>query len=654
MEKRNKGYMGKIMNVNLSTGKIHIEKISPSVYESFLSGMGLAAHLLYHRIPAGADPLGPDNMLGFVSGLLTGTGSLFTGRWMVVGKSPLTKGWGEANCGGSFSPAIKRCGVDGIFFTGISPTPVYLYVDDTTMELRDATSVWGMDAVETENFLLENSKSKNARVACIGQSGEKLSLISGVSTDKGRIAARSGLGAVMGSKNLKALVLAGTKRICVHNREEIKRLSQICNRWVQFQPPFVPGFLTAPIGALMRMMPAVLTQDGLLYKILLRKWGTVSMNQMSVEMGDSPIKNWNGSSSDWGFFKSRSSNPDVFTRKETAKYHCYSCPLGCGGICKTDGKFSETHKPEYETVLSLGGFVMNKDMDSIFYLNELLNRAGMDSISAGHAVGFAMECFEQGILTTKDTMGVELTWGDPSAIEFLIEQMIAREGIGDLLADGVKIAAKRIGKGAEKIAIHAGGQEPAMHDSRNDPGFALHYSVEPAPGRHTNGAGLYYEMYQLWKMVKGVPKMGPAYMKSSKYKKNIKHAQIGKANSQYLNVINGAGACLFGGFLGAKRLRIFDWLNAATGWQFSPEQYMEIGTNIQTLKQAFNVRQGLQPKDSRISDRLLGLPSQTKGANKGRSIDLDSMMKDYWELFAWDRETGIPSQKTIDKITSIA
>jgi aldehyde:ferredoxin oxidoreductase len=654
MDKQNKGYMGTIMNVDLTTGKIQIERLSPVVYESFLSGMGLAAHLLYHRIPAGADPLGPANLLGFVSGLLTGTGSLFTGRWMVVGKSPLTQGWGEANCGGSFSPAIKRCGVDGIFFKGISPNPVYLYVDDTTMELRDAAGVWGMDAVETETHLIESSNNKNARVACIGQSGEKLSLISGVSTDKGRLAARSGLGAVMGSKNLKALVLAGTQRISVHNREEIKRLSQICNRWVQFQPPFVPGFLTAPIGALMRMMPAVLTQDGLLYKILLRKWGTVSMNQMSVEMGDSPIKNWNGTHKDWGFFKSRSSNPDVFTRKEESKFHCYSCPLGCGGICKTDGKFSETHKPEYETVLSLGGFVMNKNVDSIFYLNELLNRAGMDSISAGHTVAFAMECFEKGIITTRDTMGVELKWGDPEAIEFLIEQMIARDGIGDILADGVKVAADRMGKGADKIALHAGGQEPAMHDSRNDPGFALHYSVEPAPGRHTNGAGLYYEMYQLWKQVKTVPKMGPAYMKSSKYKKNIKHAQIGKANSQYLNIMNGAGVCQFGGFLGSRRIRIFDWLNAATGWHLTPEQYMEIGTNIQTLKQAFNVRQGLLPKDSRVSDRLLGLPPQTRGANKGRSVDIDTMMKDYWTLFGWDPETGIPSQEIVDKVASIA
>lgn len=649
----NKGYMGKIMRVDLTLGQIQVETISHPVYESFLSGMGLAAHLLYHRIPAGADALGPDNILGFVSGLLTGTGSLFTGRWMVVGKSPLTQGWGEANCGGYFSPAIKRCGVDGIFFTGISPKPVYLYVDDNTAELRDATEVWGKDTVETENHLIEKYAPRKARVACIGPAGEKLSLMSGVSTDKGRMAARSGLGAVMGSKNLKALVLAGTQRIKAHNPDEIKRLSQICNRWVQFQPPFVPGWLTAPIGALMRIMPMVFTQDGLLYKILLRKWGTVSMNQMSVEMGDAPIQNWKGSSADWGYFKSLNSNPDVFTRKEVQKYHCYSCPLGCGGICKIQGKFAETHKPEYETVLSLGGFVMNRDVDRIFYLNEVLNRAGMDTISAGHTIAFAMECFEKGILTTRDTLGQELKWGDPEAIEFLVEKMVAREGIGHLLADGVKLAAERIGNGAETIALHAGGQEPAMHDSRNDPGFALHYSVDPAPGRHTNGAGLYYEMYQLWKTVSTVPKMGLAYWKAGKYAKESRHALVGKANSQFMNVMNGAGACLFGGFLGTKRIRIFDWLNAATGWHLTPEAYMEIGTNIQTLKQAFNVRHGIRPRDNRIPDRLLGVPPQTKGANKGRSVDIDYLMKTYWEAFGWDPETGIPSQKQIDKVASI-
>ncbi len=649
-----KGYMGKIMMVDLCSGKIEIETISHTVYQFFLSGMGLATHVLYHRIPAKADPLGPDNVLGFVSGLLTGTGSLFTGRWMVTGKSPLTNGWGEANCGGHFSPAIKRCGVDGIFFKGISPKPVYLYVDDTTAELRDAADIWGKDAVETETILIGRNKSRNTRVACIGQAGEKLSLISGVSTDKGRMAARSGLGAVMGSKKLKALVLAGTQRIRPHKPDEIKRLSRICNKWVQFQPPFIPGILTAFIGTLLRVMPWTVAQDGFLYKILLRKWGTVSMNQAGVEMGDAPIKNWKGTNKDWGFFKSLSSNPDVFTKKEVVKYHCYSCPLGCGGICQTRGQFSRTHKPEYETVLSMGGLVMNQNVEEIFYLNELLNRAGMDSISAGHAVAFAFECFEKGSLTTAETEGKELKWGDPDAVKYLIERMITRQGIGDVLADGVKLAAERIGRGSDRFAMHAGGQEPAMHDSRNDPGFALHYSVEPSPGRHTNGAWLYYEMYQLWKTVKKVPRVSYIFRKSSKYKKDINHARKGKANSEYLNVMNGSGVCQFGSFLGSRKIRIFDWLNAATGWHFSPEQYMKIGNKIQQLKQAFNIKHGILPKTNKVSDRLLGIPVQIKGANKGCQVDIDSLMEDYWQLFGWDKETGVPSEKTIDQIASIS
>ncbi len=342
-----KGYMGKVLQVNLTTGKIYEELIPDEIYEQYLSGMGMAAWMLYNRIPANADPLGPDNMLGFLSGLLTGTGSLFTGRWMLVGKSPLTGTWGEANCGGTFSPAIKRCGYDGIFFTGISEKPVYLYIDNSIAELRDASQLWGKDCVETEDKLIEIYEKKKPNIACIGPAGEKISLISGVSCDKGRIAARSGLGAVMGSKRVKAVVLAGNKRISSHNPAEIKRLSRKTNKWVQFQPPFVNGPMTASLGAFMRIFPAVLTQDGLLYKILLRKWGTVSMNQMSPEMGDAPIKNWSGSSKDWGFRKSYSTNPDVFTKCEEVKFHCYSCPLGCGGICSTKGKYSHTNKPEY-------------------------------------------------------------------------------------------------------------------------------------------------------------------------------------------------------------------------------------------------------------------------------------------------------------------
>jgi len=207
-----KGYMGKILNVDLTNGTIKDEEIPETSYKKFLSGAGLAANLLYERIPKGADPLGPDNMFGVVSGLLTGTGALMTGRWMAVGKSPLTGGWGEANCGGTFSPAIKRCGYDGIFFTGASNKPVYLRVVDGKAELVDASHLWGKDAVEAEKAIQQEAGDKKVKVAVIGQAGENLSLISGVCNDRGRIAARSGVGAIMGSKRLKAIALEGTQR----------------------------------------------------------------------------------------------------------------------------------------------------------------------------------------------------------------------------------------------------------------------------------------------------------------------------------------------------------------------------------------------------------------------------------------------------------
>ncbi|MEA2102074.1 MAG: aldehyde ferredoxin oxidoreductase family protein [Thermodesulfobacteriota bacterium] len=641
--------MGKVLIVDLDKGECRQEAIEDEVYEKYLGGMGLGAYMLYKYVPKGADPLGPDNMLGFVPGLLTGTGSLFTGRWTVVGKSPLTGGWGDANCGGSFAPAIKRCGYDGIFFTGISKKPVYLYIKNSHAELRDASHLWGQDAVETEETLLKDTRP-GAGVATIGQAGEGCSLISGICNDKGRIAARSGLGAVMGSKKLKALVLDGARRIPVYNKEEVHRLSRQCNKWVQFQPPMFPGPATAYVGGLLGKLPTEMAMDGMLYKTLLRAWGTVSMNQMSVGMGDSPIKNWMGSSKDWGPKRSKSTNPDVFTDCEKVKYHCYSCPLGCGGICSTSGKFSETHKPEYETVLALGGLLMNEDADSVFYLNELLNRAGMDSISAGGAVAFAIECYEKGILSMEDTDGLDLSWGNTSAIVALIHKMIRREGIGDILADGSKIAAERIGKGAENCAIHAGGQEMAMHDGRNDPGFALHYCVEPTPGRHTIGSQLYYQMFHLWKRVKGVPKIKYLYNKNSKFVADKNKAEEAAASSKFMSLANSAGFCLFGLLMGVDRTPVFEWLNAATGFNKTPEEYMAIGERIQTIKQAFGVKHGIEPKAFKPSDRAIGIPPQLEGPNKGRTVDLNTMMSDYWNEFGWDTTNGKPSEQNLTRL----
>ncbi len=645
-------WMGRILWVDLSNRRLTVENVDPALYRKVLSGMGLAAWYLYQRIPAGADPLGPDNILGFVSGLLTGTGSLFTGRWMVVAKSPLTGTWGDANCGGNFSPAIKQCGYDAIFFTGASKQPVYLYADGGKTELRDASHLWGKDTLATERWLIKTHKGKKRpRVACIGPAGEKLSLISGIANDGGRMAARSGLGAVMGSKKLKAVVLAGSHRVKAANPKLMKQLSTKCHQETRWQPPFLTSGMMARLGSLMRVMPAQAMTDGLLYKIMLRKWGTVSMNQASIEMGDAPIKNWDGCNLDFPVELSEPIGADAITAPVKAKYFCYSCPLGCGGLMPSviDPQH-EIHRPEYETTMALGPLLMNNDAASIFYLNDLLNRAGMDTISAGGAVAMAIECFQNGLLTKSQTDGLELGWGNRQAIVALVEKMIRRDGIGDLFADGAQKAAQRIGSPAPQYAICAGGQSLGMHDSRFDPGFAVHYALEPSPGKHTVGSLLYYEMFGLWHVLETLPAPALIYFKGSKYKANKLKAVMAAACSCYMNVLNGVGACLFGAFLGIQRLPVFKWLNAATGWQLTARQYMDMGQRIQTLRQLFNIRQGIAPAKIEISGRALGNPPQQQGANKGRRVPLQTLRRLYWKEMGWDPETGIPTEATCRRL----
>jgi aldehyde:ferredoxin oxidoreductase len=639
---------GKILWVDLTHAAISEETIPPEVYERFLGGMGLAVHILLQRIPPGAHPLGPDNVFGILPGVLTGTGTLMTGRWMAVAKSPLTHTWGDANCGGMFAPAIKQCGYDGIFFTGISPRPVYLHVGHERAELRDAAYLWGKDTRETEDELLSLSPGRKASVACIGPAGERLSLIAGISTDQGRMAARSGLGAVMGSKRLKAIVLNGARPIRVHDPAKIKTLSQKFTRYASFRPPFLNGRGVELLSRGMRAAPLQMRQDGMLYKLFLQKWGTSGLNQFSIETGDAPLKNWGGSSRDWLPRRSRKIDPDRFRERELSKYHCYSCPIGCGGYSSLNGG-GETHKPEYETIMAWAGLLMNEDFESIFEINERLNRAGLDSISAGGTVAFAIECFENGLLTLEDTGGLELRWGNTPAIRALLEKMIQREGIGDLLADGSRLAAARIGRGSAAYAVQSGGQELAMHDSRNDPGFALHAVVEATPGRHTLGAYLYYEMFQLWTRVQSAPKVKPRfYPKGVKYTATPEKAQWAAQCSRFSNIMNAAGVCMFGAFLGVQRIPIFEWLNAATGLEKTPDEYMQIGQDIQDLRQAFNWIHGA-PARHVLHPRAAGQPPQTEGANAGRSVPLDELVRLYWQQMGWD-ENGHPSQATLQRL----
>lgn len=292
---------GKILEVDLSTGTTKVSAVPNEVYEMVLGGKGLAVWYLLKNIPANADHLGPDNILGFMTGALTGTGAFMCGRWLVCGKSPLTGGWGDASCGGMFAAAIKQCGYDGIFVRGISDKPVYLYADNKTVEIRDASAYWGKGASESERLLTQdNWKRKKPSVACIGQGGESLSLISGVCNEDGRIAARSGLGAVMGSKHLKAVVLCGSKPMPCADRDAVNALSRDLGGKLKAAhlPSMVKGSMLAFGGTMMGKMSSKSPMDGMMSGSILKKWGTTT-SPMAMNMGDSPVKNWGGNVKDF-------------------------------------------------------------------------------------------------------------------------------------------------------------------------------------------------------------------------------------------------------------------------------------------------------------------------------------------------------------------
>ncbi len=651
-----KGYIGKILFVNLSTAEIRIEIVPDGIYEQFLSGVGLGAWVLYQHIPAGADPLGPDNMLGFVSGLLTGTPDFETGRWMVVCKSPLTGGWGDANCGGTFSPAIKHCGYDAIFVNGASASPVYLYVDDQGAQIRPAGHVWGLDSVEAEEILKkENQQAKSPQVAVIGASGEKLALISGICNDGGRIAARSGVGAVMGSKRLKAVVLAGDKPIGFHDLDGMKAISRrLAIKVGRLKlPRFIPGGIFAFVGQVMGRMKKAAPVDGMFSTLMIRKWGSAVNNALGVTSGDSPIKNWSSSAVEYNASYYRRLNPDYLLRRETRKYHCYSCSIGCGAFVDikdlNGGSFAHSHKPEYETCAVFGGLLMNRDLDAILLINELLNRAGMDSISAGGTVAFAIECYQNGILTREMTGGLELKWGDAQAILALVKKMIAREGIGDLLADGVKAAAKKLGPQAAAYAVHAGGQEPGMHDSRMDPQLGLHFSADPTPGRHTVGSAQFYDVLHLWEKVSWAPNPG-VYEKAGEYVPSEQLARKTVAGSCFKELSDGSGGCYYAMMMGVNNWDLFAYLNKATGWEKTPDEYMQIGKRIQTLRQMFNIKHGIDPWQFKMSRRMAGDPPLTDGPLKGKTLRIDEMLRLHWKAFGWDENTGIPTAATLSDL----
>ncbi len=614
------GYMGKIAFVDLTTNSVCEESLSETMAREFIGGYGLGVRVLFEHQPKHVDPMGPDNILGITAGPLTGTKAPTGGRYMVCCKSPLTGGWGDANSGGYFGSELKSAGFDAVFISGAAADPVFLWIADGRIAIRDGAHLWGLDSVDTESTLQKELGDAKIRVACIGPASERLSLISGIVNDKGRIAARSGVGAVMGSKKLKAIAVRGRAKVPVAAADELGRLTKTFARQIRD----MPGMAQALI-----------------------KHGTCGFTAALVAGGATPFKNWTLAGEQALPGVKDVTDGDAFIRFQTRKYGCAACPIACGGICDvSSGKYpvGEVHKPEYETIGAFGPMCLCNDVETIFKLHDMCNRSGMDTISAGAVIAFAMECFEKGIITATDTDGIRITWGDGPAMVALLDKMIRREGIGDILADGVRTAARKIGNGAEDCAVHVGGQEPGLHNALFLPSRGTGFVCDPTPGRHTaapmarleGGPGAYAPYPEL------------RIEKFERYSYTGKGPMSATASS-YLQVGNCAGVCVMP-FMFFGNFPLIELLNAVTGWEMNLAESLATGARIQTLRQCFNLREGIAVQDVRLPDRMAGRPPQSEGPLAGVTIDVDSLARDYRQAMGWDADTGMPRQDTLEKL----
>ncbi len=603
-----KSFNGKMLSVDLTAGAFTVERFDELFYRKHLGGYGAGARLLLDRTPKGADPLGPENMLGIFPGLMTGT-PLFGQRFQVVCKSPLTGGWGDANCGGDFGPALKHAGWDGLMLFGKASHPTYLLIEDDRYELRDASDLWGVDAISAEKTLQERH-GKRASVALIGQAGEKLSLISGVCNDHGRLAARSGVGAVMGSKLLKAVVCVPTRAV-IHQEKET--LQMVKANLQDFVKPTADFF---------------------------RTFGTTGITAGSALSGDSPVRNWGGVGKA-DFADVAGLMGPVVNKKMEKHYACWHCPLACGAesVESENGEYPyprHTHRPEYETMAAFGTMNLNNDLDSLIYANHLCNEYGLDTISAGATISFAIECYENGVLTREDTGGLELRWGDAKAVIQCLRLMGERRGIGDVLADGVRRAAERIGRGAEKYAMHVGGQELPMHDAKLQPEYYATYKLDPTPARHTQ--------YEGNRRIGTIP---PTVKDRTLAEGRGAHH---KAASEYMHVVNASGFCQFV-MMAANTANIPTWMNHVNGWDMTPEELMKAGERIANLRMAFEVREGGNPAKRPVPERMWNGKVLSEGGPVSEIVlDTRTLEQEFLAACDWDPETCKPSTRKLQEL----
>lgn len=611
------GYMGVVLFVDLTSGTIKEEKLEEKTCRGFIGGPGLGARILYERMRAKMDPLGPHNLIGFVTGPLTGTAVPCSPRCTVVTKSPLTETWNDSNVGGHFAPELKATGYDAVFFSGISPKPVYFLLHNGRVELRDATQLWGKETFDTEESLCRELGDKAIRVASIGPVGESQSLLAAVMTE-GRAAGRSGIGAVMGSKRLKAIVARGTRKVPIADVERLRELRRLCL-------------------SNLRETKAGLIKPG--------NVGTANTLATLIVRGICPIKNWSLIGAEaWPSYSKLGWTDEEIAKYQVRKFACAGCPIACGGIVTIkEGPFAVTEvaRVEYESAAGFGAMCLIDNVEAVIKAQDVCNRYGMDTISASSAIAFAMECYERGLISKKDTEGIELNWGDDSAMIVMLDKMVRRQGFGAVLADGVRRAAERIGKGADEFAMHIHGQEPGYHDPRLILSRGLNYIVDPAPGRHTTST------------VAAIADDGGSFgpypeLKFTKFEADDyqNKALMNATACSYHQVYVSCGLCTFE--LMSGNFPLIELVSAVTGWDFCVAEAVNTGRRIQAMRQMFNIREGLQPSDFQLPERMAKPPSM--GPFAGRKVDFNALRAAYYKAMGWDVNTGRPLDKTLKEL----
>lgn len=602
------GYNGRILRVDLTEEKITVEEPGEDFYRRYLGGRGFIAATLLQEVPKGADPLGPENKLIFALGPITGMPFPGSGRNSVGAKSPLTGGFGESEAGGFFGPELKKAGYDEIIVEGVARSPLYLWIKDGKAELRDARRLWGLDVRDTQQEIRKELEDPLIRTAVIGPAGEKLVRFACILNDVTHAAGRTGMGAVMGSKKLKAVAVRGGTVPSMADEKVIRDLT----RWMAQNFKKETGFWKAGTGQAMEafslggILPTFNFKDGS-YEQVKKITAQTVLEQFGVGMEG-----------------------------------CYACPIRCkkkiridSPDCIVDPNYGG---PEYETLGAFGSNCGIDDVRAICKAHEICNRNGVDTISAGVTLSFAMECFEKGLITLKDTEGLDLRFGNSGAMLQMLERMVRRQGLGALLAEGTRIAAGKIGQGAIDLAIQVKGLEIPMHDPRSKQGMALHYSVNPTGADHCSGVhdpvlekGPGFEDWGTIEVNESIPSTELSPRKARMV------YQVGL----WAQLPNYLGFCQFVPF---KKRQLQEATEAITGWPMSYWRLMKTVERGLTLAKVFNVREGFTRADDTLPKKMA--VSQTWGNLKGVIVEpskLAEAQELYYQMLGWDRE-GVPTR----------